>query len=365
MATGIGIIGTGVISRQYFDTFAKTSGLKVVAVADLDLERAGQVAAARGTAAMTVEQLLADERIEIVLNLTVPAAHAEVDAQIIAAGKHVCAEKPLALDVPSGLDILARAEAAGVRVASAPDTFLGTGVQTSIDLVRGGRIGEPFAATALWGSAGPELWHPNPGFYYQPGGGPVLDMGPYYLTALVQLLGPVRRVQSSVIPVRRERVFGAGPAAGKPVPVSVPTAAAAILEHEGGAVTSVTLSFETWGHNNEPFFEVYGTAGSLRVPDPNWFDGVPLLYDASGVVTAAQEAERKWEPVQPSAGFIGGGRGLGLLDLAESIKAGRPHRASGELALHVLEVMAAINAGGAEISSSPAAAEIVGLRELN
>ncbi|MDR1237786.1 MAG: Gfo/Idh/MocA family oxidoreductase [Propionibacteriaceae bacterium] len=365
MATGIGIIGTGVISKQYFDTFAKIKELTVVAVADIDLERAEQVAAARGTTALTVEQLLADDRIEIVLNLTVPVAHAEVDAQIIAAGKHVCAEKPLALDLASGKDILASAEAAGVRVASAPDTFLGTGVQTSIDLVRSGRIGEPFAATALWGSAGPELWHPNPGFYFQPGGGPVLDMGPYYLTALVQLLGPVRKVQSSVIPLRRERVFGAGPNAGQPVPVKVDTAAAAILEHVGGAVTSVTLSFETWGHNNEPFFEVYGSAGSLRVPDPNWFDGTPLIYDASGVVTSAQESERDWEPVQPSAGFRAGGRGVGLLDLAESIKAGVPHRASGELALHVLEVMAAISAGGAEIASAPTPAPVVGLRDLN
>jgi predicted dehydrogenase len=344
-ATGIGMIGTGNISGQYFDTFARLGQLRLVGVADLDPELARRVAAERGTEAMSVAELLADPRIDIVVNLTTPAAHAGLDRQILAAGKHVYAEKPLALAYADGKAVLAAAADAGLRVGSAPDTFLGTGLQTAAATVRSGRLGEVFAASALWGAAGPELWHPGPDFLFARGAGPVLDMGPYYLTALVQLLGPVAAVTGQTLRTGRERRVGKGPRAGEPVPVEVPTYAAAILRHESGALSTVTLSFETWGHP-EPHFELLGTLGSLRLPDPNMFDGAPQLYDAAGVRDSDQEAAVTWEDVPAGAGFAGLGRGIGVLDMAEAIAAGRPHRASGELALHVLEIMEAINSSG-------------------
>jgi predicted dehydrogenase len=363
---GIGLVGTGVISGQYFDTFARTPELDLIGVADIDQARAAAVAAERGVAAMTVEELLADQRVKIVVNLTIPAVHAEVDRRILAAGKHVYAEKPLALTFTDGQAVLAEAARAGLRVGSAPDTFLGTGIQSSVAVARSGRLGELFAASALWGAAGPELWHPAPEFLLQRGAGPVLDMGPYYLTALIQLLGPVTSVEARTVRTGRERLIGMGPRAGQPVPVEVPTYAAAILQHASGALSTVTLSFETWGHT-EPYFELNGTRGSLRLPDPNQFDGTPFIYDANGVHDSDEEAKIGWEAVSPSAGFANSGRGIGVLDMAEAIREDRPHRASGELASHVLEIMEAIIASnGAPIALTTAVepAPVVPLREL-
>ncbi|MDR0849481.1 MAG: Gfo/Idh/MocA family oxidoreductase [Propionibacteriaceae bacterium] len=368
MAFGIGLIGVGNISAQYLDTFTRASSVEVIAVAGLGSRRAASVAAAYGVEALAVEELLDDKRIQLVVNLTVPAVHAQIDAQIIAAGKHVYAEKPLALTTAQGQAVLEAAASAGVLVGSAPDTVLGTGIQTSVDAVRSGRLGEPFAASILWGAAGPELWHPDPEFYYQSGGGPVLDMGPYYLTALVHLLGPVRSVVAHTRTSGRQRVIGTGPKAGKRLAVEVPTYAAALLEHVSGAVSTVTVSFETWGHNNEPFFEIYGTAGSLRVPDPNKFEERAWLYDAHSVVTSAEEAQRRWEPLPVSAGFQGSGRGIGVVDMVEALEQGRTHRASGAMALHVLEILEAIEASeGKPVSLSTTAetSEVIPLRDVN
>ncbi|MDR1188311.1 MAG: Gfo/Idh/MocA family oxidoreductase [Bifidobacteriaceae bacterium] len=363
---GIGIVGTGVISGQYLDTFARTPALEVVGVADIDRDRAQAVAAERGLAAVGVAELLADPRIAIVVNLTVPAVHAALDRQILHAGKHVYAEKPLALTFADGTKVLSDAARAGLRVGSAPDTFLGSGIQSAAALVRSGRLGEVFAASALWGAAGPELWHPNPDFLFRPGAGPVLDMGPYYLTALVQLLGPVVSVEARTIRTRRERQVGQGPRAGEPVAIEVPTHAAAILRHASGALSTVTLSFETWGRV-EPYFELNGTEGSLRVPDPSHFDGAGLVYEARGVRDSDQEARVEWRPVPRAAGFADSGRGIGVLDMAEAIAEGQPHRASGGLALHVLEIMEAISASdGASVALRTTAepAPIMELRQL-
>jgi predicted dehydrogenase len=345
---GIGVIGVGNISGQYFQTLKRLDGLKLVAVADVNPQAASQAAAEQDVPAVTVGELLADSRIGLVINLTIPAVHADLDRQILASGKHVYAEKPLGLSLAEARTVMDDAAHLGLRVGSAPDTFMGTGIQSSLDLVESGQLGQIFAATALWGAAGPELWHPNPRFFYQAGGGPVLDMGPYYLTALVVLLGPVRQVQAQTSISQRQRKIGAGPMAGQAFPVEVPTYAAAILTHATGTLSTVTLSFETWGHNNQPYFELFGTNGSLRLPDPNTFEGVAQVYDANGVSDSAAESTRQWRPVPVTAGFANSGRGIGVLDMAESIAAGRPHRASGDLALHVMEIMAAITSSGGQ-----------------
>jgi predicted dehydrogenase len=328
----VGVIGVGVISKQYFETFPRLSNLRVTAVADLDLERARSVAEEQGVAAMSVPELLASDDVDVVLNLTIPAAHVPVGTDALRAGKHVYAEKPLGLDPAEAAPMLALAEERGLRVGSAPDTVLGTGVQTARRLLDDGVVGTPLSASVAWSSPGHERWHPAPFFYYQPGGGPLLDMGPYYLTALVSLLGPVERVSGTSRRSPRTRTVGSGPNAGAPVPVDMDTSMSAILEHAGGAVSTVSFSFDIWA-SRRPLFEVYGTEGTIAVPDPNRFD------DPVEVITADSG---EWRTVEPSAGYPGAARGAGLADMARAIETGRPHRASGDLALHVLEIMAAV-----------------------
>ncbi|MDR0627046.1 MAG: Gfo/Idh/MocA family oxidoreductase [Bifidobacteriaceae bacterium] len=360
MPAAVGLIGAGEIAGQYLDTFDRIPELTVAAIADLDWARAQSLAAAHGAEAVSVAELLADERTEIVLNLTVPAAHAEVSARVLASDKHLWTEKPLSISLSEAEAILAQAERAGLRIGAAPDTFLACGLQTAIDAARSGRIGQVFGATALWGAAGHELWHPSPEFYYQLGGGPVLDMGPYYVTALVQLLGPVARVQAQTLTTGRRRFTRSG----SPIAVAVPTAGTAILEHVGGGLSNVSFSFETWGRGNDSFFEAYGTEGSLRLPDPNRFDGIGLVYEANGVRTCEEEAQRQWRPLVETAGFRHGGRGVGVLELSDAVRQGRPHRADGHLALHVLEVLTAINRGGGTIATTVEVAPVLALRDL-
>ncbi len=337
-ALRVGVVGVGTISAQYFATFARTPELELVAVADIDAERAAAAGAEQGADALTVDELLVDPRVDVVLNLTIPAAHAEIDRRAIEAGKHVFSEKPLALTVAQGAEVLRLAAERGVRVGCAPDTVLGTGIQTARAVLDGGAIGDAVGASVHWSSPGHERWHPSPQFYYQPGGGPLLDMGPYYLTSLVTFLGPVVRVAGSTTRSARERVVATGPRAGTPVPVEVDTHVSAILEHASGVSSTVTVSFEVWA-SRAPLFELYGTQGTLAVPDPNRF---------SEPVEVFTTAEPEWRQVPPAAGFPDGGRGIGLVDLAEAIAAGTPHRASGELALHVLDIMESVLVAGAE-----------------
>lgn len=334
----VGVVGVGQISAQYFAAFARLPELQLVAVADLDGDRTRQVAAEQGALALSVPELLASSEVDVVLNLTVPAAHVEVGTAALLGGHHLYAEKPLGLSVADAVGMVRLAAERGLRIGSAPDTVLGTGVQTARQLLDAGAVGEPHAAAVAWSSPGHEAWHPAPFFYYQPGGGPLLDMGPYYLTALVTLLGPVERVSGVSRRPMRERTVATGPRAGAPVPVSTDTSMHALLEHRGGATSTVSLSFDVWA-SRRPLFEVYGTAGTLAVPDPNTFDGtVELWTPAAG----------EWQPVRPSAGYVGAGRGIGLADLAEAIATDRPHRASGDLALHVLEIMDAVSRSGGE-----------------
>lgn len=339
----VGVIGVGVISKQYFAEFPKLPNLRLAAVADLDVERAAAVAAEQSTGdrpveALSVDALLAHPDIDVVLNLTIPKAHAEVALRALDAGKHVYGEKPLALTTAEARPILERADARSLRVGSAPDTVLGTGIQTARALLDEGRIGTPVAAAASWSSPGHELWHPAPAFYYQPGAGPLFDMGPYYLTSLVTFFGPVIRVSGATRRAARERTVATGPLAGAAIPVDVETHVTAILEHASGVVSTVTMSFDVW-ETRVPLFEVYGTDGTIAVPDPNHFT-LP--------VAVATSSDREFREVPVAAGYADAGRGYGLADLARGIETGRPHRASGELAFHVLEIMEAVLRAGAE-----------------
>jgi predicted dehydrogenase len=336
-ALNVGVVGVGNISRQYFEHFPALPNLRLRAIADIDLDRAAAVAADQGAEAMSVDALLAHPEVDVVLNLTIPQAHAEIALAALDAGKHVYGEKPLALDVAQATPVLERAAALGLRVGSAPDTVLGTGIQTARAVLDAGSIGVPLGAAVAWTAPGHELWHPAPAFYYQPGGGPLFDMGPYYLTSLVTFFGPVVRVSGATSRSARERTVATGPQAGTAIPVEVETHVTALLEHASGVISTVTVSFDVWA-TRVPLFEVYGTEGTLSVPDPNHF---------SGAVAIATSTHREFRDVPVAAGYAEAGRGYGLADLARAIETDRPHRASGDLAFHVLEIMEAVLAAGA------------------
>jgi predicted dehydrogenase len=328
--TRIGIVGTGVISGTYLDHLAKLPGVEVVAVADLDVSRAQVIADKNpGIRALTSAELMADPEVDIVVNLTIPAAHAPVHQAALQAGKHTYGEKPLAVDRAEAEPLLKLAAANDLRIGCAPDTVLGTGTQTARAAVDRGDIGVPTAATAFMVTPGHELWHPSPEFYYQSGGGPLLDMGPYYVTSLVTLLGPVRRVTGRAGRSKEQRTIHTGPRAGETFSVEIPTHVTGILEHESGALTTLLMSFDVWAAWL-PRIELYGTEGSLSVPDPNGFDGK---------VEIATAANREWTELPVAGGYAGAGRGVGVADMARAIRTGQPHRASGSLAYHVLDVL--------------------------
>lgn len=319
----VGVVGCGKIAGAYFDTFARIDQVALTAVADLDPARAAAAAEATGARALTVEELLASE-VELVLNLTIPAAHAEVARAAIAAGKSVYGEKPLAATTTEAREMLAAAEAAGVTLGCAPDTVLGTGVQTARQVIDRGDLGQPIAATAVMTTSGHEAWHPDPDFYYQPGGGPLLDMGPYYVTALVQLLGPVVAVIGAGSRTRDSRVIGSGPRAGTEIPVAVDTHVTGVLRHAGGALSTLVMSFDSAATHAVPI-EVHGPAGTLSVPDPNGF---------AGQVQLRAPRTKEWIDIDPSAGYLDAARGYGVADLAAGT-----NRAGGAMALHVLDIM--------------------------
>jgi len=328
----VGIVGCGAIIGQYLATFDELDVVRLVAVADLDPARAEAVAEGReGVRALTVPELLAAHDVDLVLNLTVPAAHADVALQAIAAGKAVYGEKPLATTVDQARAVLAAAEDASVTVGCAPDTVLGTGIQTARKAIDDGLIGSPISATATMTTPGHERWHPNPDFYYVPGGGPLLDMGPYYVTALVTLLGPVSSVIGAASRTRGSRVIGSGPRQGERIPVSTDTHVTGILTHASGVLSTLVMTFDAVDTQASKL-EVHGEIGSLIVPDPNRFAGDVKLR------TLGSPA---WEVLPVSAGYLDAGRGFGVADLAAT-PAGQEPRAGGSLALHVLEVMQSV-----------------------
>jgi len=331
--TKIGIIGCGNISGIYLKSDKTFENLQIVACADVDMTRAQAKAAEYGVKAYTVEQLLADPEIEIVINLTIPAAHAEVSTAALNAGKAAYHEKPFALNREDGRKLLATAQARNLRIGCAPDTFLGGGLQTCRKLIDDGLIGTPVAATAFMMAPGHERWHPDPDFFYQPGGGPMFDMGPYYLTALISMLGPVKRVTGSTRITRAERTITSQPKHGQTIKVNVPTHVAGLLEFASGPIGTIITSFDVWAANL-PRIEIYGTEGSLSVPDPNTFGGPVRLRRANGT---------EWEEMPLTHIYTENSRGLGVADMAAAIRSNRPHRASGELAHHVLDIMQAFH----------------------
>lgn len=327
----VGLIGCGNIAPAYVKGCRQFGILDVTACADLNPAAAESLAGEYGLRAYSVDDLLADPRIQIVINLTVPRVHATVSQAIIAAGKHVHSEKPLAVTREDGRAVLDAAQAAGVRVGCAPDTFLGGGLQTCRKLIDDGWIGEPVAATAFMASRGPESWHPNPVFFYQAGAGPLFDMGPYYLTALVTLLGPVRRVTAINRASFAERIATSESRYGERIPVEVPTHINAAIDFAAGPTGTLLISFDVWRHSL-PRIEIYGSEGTLSVPDPNTFGGPVRAW-------LARDGDWREIPLTHSAEVR---RGVGVADMAYGLRSGRPHRASGALAYHVLDIMHAL-----------------------
>lgn len=328
---GVGIIGAGVISTQYLENLTRFADVEVRFIADLDLERARAQAAAFGVPHHgTVDALLARADVDIVVNLTVPAAHVEVGRQIIAAGKHVWSEKPIALDHVSARELLAEASAASLRIACAPDTVLGAGIQTALRVIARGDIGQPLTAVTMFQVPGPEAWHPNPDFLFAWGAGPLFDMGPYYVTTLVQVLGSATRVHATASTARDIRTIATGPRAGQEFPVQVPTHHSAIIEFTGGRSAQSTFSFQA-ARPRIGFVEINGTEGTLSLPDPNTFDGDTRLWRYGHN-----------EPRVIGAEGVAFGRGAGVVELARAIGADEPERASGELACHVLDILLGI-----------------------
>jgi len=326
----VGVIGCGNISNIYFQNMKRFPILELVACADLIKARAAAKAKEHGIRkACGVRELIADKSIDLVVNLTVPKAHTEVDEVALKAGKHVYSEKPLALDRDDGRRILELAEKKGLLVGCAPDTVLGAGIQTARKLIDDGWIGEPVSATAFMQCHGHENWHPDPEFYYEKGGGPMFDMGPYYLTALITLMGPVRRVCAATRITFPERTITSKPKHGKVVKVEVPTHVAGIMDFQNDAIGTIVTSFDVWAATL-PCIEIHGTKGSMGVPDPNGFGG-PVMLRRAGAP--------EWKEIPHSHGYADQSRGVGVADMAYAIRGKRAHRAGGHLAFHVLDIM--------------------------
>lgn len=346
MARGaqIGIIGCGVISETYFRLAPSFRDLKIVACADLVPAAAEARAQQYSVRAMPIDELLKSDEIDVVINLTVPAAHYDVSRSILSAGKHAYSEKPLTLSAREAKKLVAEADRRGLKLGCAPDTFLGGGGQTARRLIDKGVIGKVVGGTAHVMSHGMEHWHPNPSFFFQPGAGPMLDLGPYYVTALVNLLGPVKTVAAMATSGFTHRLVTAeGPMKGKKVKVTTPTTINAVLEFQSGAEVTVATSWDVWKHGHANPIELYGTKGSMLVPDPNFFGGKVLHSDQDGeyreVDAAAAPFGAENYQGRPGTPMRANYRMLGVADLVDAVQRKREPRCSGRLAAHVLEVM--------------------------
>jgi predicted dehydrogenase len=334
---GVGVIGAGVISDTYLENLRSFPDVTVVIVGDLIEERAKSQAEKHGVPAWgSAADVLGNDDVQVVVNLTIPAAHLEISSAAIAAGKHVWSEKPLGLDRAGGAQLLADAAAKGLRVGSAPDTILGPGFQSAKRAIQEGVIGEPMFATTAFQTIGPDLWHPSPAFLFAEGAGPLLDMGPYYFSGLVSLFGPVDRVAALGRKKAEERVIHSGPDAGTTFPVEVPTSLQVLTSFAAGQQASSLLSFDS-ALERHGVFEVHGTEGSLIVPDPNQFEGRSAFVKARASLSDGDWGEQEWIEVEQKGTVVG--RGLGLLDMVRAIAEDRPHVATGELGFHVLDVM--------------------------
>jgi predicted dehydrogenase len=335
----IGIIGCGNISGIYLKNLPTFRDLNVLAVADLDLDRAKAKAEEYNIAhALSPEELLKREDIDAVLNITIPAAHGAVAMQALEAGKHVYNEKPLAVELKDAKAMLDLAKAKGLRVGCAPDTFLGAGLQTVLELLTKGSIGKPVHISGMMSYPGPDKWHPDPDFFFKHGAGPLFDMGPYYLTTFVMLLGSVKRVFAAAKTTFAEREVGKGPKQGQKIKVETPTHITSTLEFENGALGNLTTSFDAIP-GATPNIEILATNGSVTVPDPNTFGG---LGDDNAVRWRDDKGDygiSEWRDEKVQRPFAENSRGVGLADMLFAQSENRPHRASGELAYHVLEIM--------------------------
>jgi len=331
----VGIVGCGKISGIYFKNLCTVfDNVAVVACADLDVARAKEkVAEYPSVRVSTLEDMLADAEVELIVNLTTPQGHYPIAMAAVQAGKHVYNEKPLTLTRAEGQELLAAADKAGVLVGNAPDTFLGAGIQTCCRLIDEGLIGTPIGAQAFLLGAGHERWHPDPEFYYQKGGGPMFDMGPYYLTALVSLLGPVRRVTGSARISFAQRTITSEKKRGQIIDVEVPTHVTGIMDFASGAIGTIVTSFDVQG-SQTPRIEIFGSEGTLSVPDPNTFGG-PIRVKRKGA--------NEWEELTLREGYAENARGLGVSDMAVAIREGRPHRTNATLGYHVLDLMHAFH----------------------
>lgn len=344
----IGIVGCGSISVAYLRNAPLFGGVAITACADIVPEAAARRAAEYGLRRLDVDALITDPDVDLVLNLTIPAAHFDISMRALAAGKHVFTEKPLAITADLGRQLVAAAKGRGLAIGSAPDTFLGAAGRLARRLMEEGRIGAPVTGTAFMLGRGMEHWHPDPAFYYQPGAGPVMDMGPYYLTMMVNLLGAVRRVQAVATSGQAERLITAeGPKQGTRFKVGTPTSVLSLLEFASGATVTFGASWDVFRHSNQPI-ELHGTEGSLRLPDPDTFGGIVALSDHGGDWQETDTATLpygavNWPVVDPDRANY---RMIGLADLARSLAEGRAPRASGDLALHVLDVMERILVAG-------------------
>jgi len=352
---GVGIIGCGNISTIYMLNMGRFAGLKLVACADVRPEAAEAQAKAHGIEALSIDALLARPDIAIVVNLTTPNAHFAVSHAALSAGKHVFGEKPITVEAADAAKLVAEAQARGLKLGCAPDTFLGAGGRTAREVVDSGRVGRILSGSCFLMSHGMEHWHPDPTFFFKPGGGPILDMAPYYLAALVNLLGPVESVQARASAGFAERIVtAAGPMTGKAIRVETPTTVMALVHFVSGADILFTMSWDVWKHGHPPI-ELYGTEGSLRVPDPNFFGGAVEVSDRGGDWISLDTEARpfgapnwrspNWAPTMPAKANY---RCLGIADLASAATRGTPHRASGALASHVLEAMHAMLTAGTQ-----------------
>lgn len=326
----VGIVGCGNICNTYMQAGNTFDILEIAACSDIIMDRA--VAKAKEwniPHAYTLDEMLADPEISIIINLTVPKAHAEIAFAAVEAGKNIHNEKPLTIDRNDAKKLLKLADEKGVRVGCAPDTFLGAGLQTCRKLIDDGVIGEPIGASAFFTGHGPESWHPDPEFFYKPGAGPMFDMGPYYLTALINLISPVKSVLGSTRITFPERIIGSEPHKGEKITVETPTHITGIMEFENGAIGTILTSFDVWAAEL-PRIEIYGTKGTMSVPDPNCFGGPVKIFT---------EAEPVWKEYPLTHGYAEQSRGIGAADMAYAIQSGRPHRANGNLAYHVLDLM--------------------------
>ena len=347
----VGVVGCGAISDIYISNGLKFKGYDIVSCADIIPERAEEKAALYGIPrACSYEEMLQDKTVDIVLNLTVHAAHYPVSIAALHAGKHIYNEKPLAATFAEGAKIMRLAEAKGLYVGCAPDTILGGRIQTMRKLIDDGKIGFPIGAVAYMVCHGHECWHPNPFFVYEDkGGGPIYDMGPYYLTALAYLLGPVRRLSGMVSKPFKERIITSPRLRGQLIPVEIPTHINAMLEYENGTIANVIFSYDVWD-SHLPRIEIYGSEGTVSICEadplagPDVFGGQALyrhMEDSDWLgppETIPRKEASEWEAIEPSFPYTENSRGLGLAEMVWAIQEGVPNRASGEIALHVLEI---------------------------